>query len=162
EATGPAALIAAQLKTVPRPPSRVSRRPIPPPVDALILKMLEKHREGRFVDVDALRVACRALLDRDASQPVINPSPPAAYAPPRPEAPRAAAPPVGPPPRAAGPGPAFHPPVGPHRGGPAAIDPSRAGYSGTELVTRQSAPGGAKTAWIWITLAVVALAGLTA
>jgi serine/threonine-protein kinase len=161
EATGPAALIAAQLKSVPRPPSQVSRRPIPPPVDALIRTMLEKHKESRYADVDALRIACRSLLDRDASQPAIHPPPPASYGGPGPEAPRSPMPAMAPPMNLPDPGQSFSPPVGPRRGSPPPVDHSRAGYSGTEMVARQRGPA-QKPSWMWIALAVVALAGLTA
>ncbi|HUS62894.1 MAG TPA: serine/threonine-protein kinase [Kofleriaceae bacterium] len=56
DAVGPAALIAAQLKKV--PPSASSAYPqgnIPPEVDALIFKMLEKDKNTRFRDVTELR-----------------------------------------------------------------------------------------------------------
>jgi serine/threonine-protein kinase len=63
DAVGPAALIAAQLKKTPEPPS-VARpgAQIPPGVDRLILKMLEKTREKRHADVNELANDIRTLL----------------------------------------------------------------------------------------------------
>ncbi len=68
DASGPAALIGAQLKSTPQAPSRV--RPdaaIPPEVDSLILRSLAKTPDGRFADVKALRAACEALLASSSS-----------------------------------------------------------------------------------------------
>ena len=61
DATGPAQLIAAQLKKIPGRPSESNPR-IPPGVDALILRMLEKSRDNRFANVEELRRACESLL----------------------------------------------------------------------------------------------------
>jgi eukaryotic-like serine/threonine-protein kinase len=68
DASGPAQLIAAQLKTTAKTPSRVAPAAgIPPQVDALILKMLAKTADGRFQDVSELKAACEALLAQAAS-----------------------------------------------------------------------------------------------
>jgi len=77
DATGPAALIAAQLRKTPRPPSSVNQR-VPKSVDALILKMLEKDRENRHADSDDLRRACNELLntERSGSAAAFSPSGP--------------------------------------------------------------------------------------
>jgi serine/threonine-protein kinase len=63
DAKGPADLIAAQLKKTPPPPSQV--RPemrIPPGVDQVIFKMIEKSRDKRFSDVAVMRQACLEVL----------------------------------------------------------------------------------------------------
>jgi eukaryotic-like serine/threonine-protein kinase len=68
DASGPAQLIAAQLKTTAKTPSRVAPAAgIPPQVDALIAKMLAKTPDGRFPDVSELKAACEALLAQAAS-----------------------------------------------------------------------------------------------
>jgi serine/threonine-protein kinase len=55
EARGPAALITAQLKQTPRPPSTVHPPgDIPAGVDRIVLKALEKDKNNRFQDVGAL------------------------------------------------------------------------------------------------------------
>jgi serine/threonine protein kinase len=55
DAQGPAELIGAQLKKVPPPPSSANPTgEIPPGVDAIILRMLEKDRGKRYQDVDEL------------------------------------------------------------------------------------------------------------
>jgi serine/threonine-protein kinase len=60
DAKGPAALITAQLKQTPKPPSAVNPQgQIPAGVDRLILKMLEKDKNQRFVDVAAVAVAAQ-------------------------------------------------------------------------------------------------------
>ena len=75
DATGPAALIAAQLRKVPPPLSSVNPK-IPPAVDRVVLKMLEKDRNNRFADVDVLRTACAQLLTADDRQLNTHPSVP--------------------------------------------------------------------------------------
>jgi eukaryotic-like serine/threonine-protein kinase len=63
DARGPAELIGAQLRK--QPPMASSVRPdkgIPPAVDAVLLKMLEKDRTKRFADVDHLAVALQEAL----------------------------------------------------------------------------------------------------
>jgi serine/threonine-protein kinase len=55
EAKGPAALITAQLKQTPKPPSTVHPQgDIPPGVDRIVLKALEKDKNNRFQEVGAL------------------------------------------------------------------------------------------------------------
>jgi serine/threonine-protein kinase len=61
DAIGPAALIAAQLRTTPPRPSSLALD-IPPAVDAVILKMLEKAPNDRYADVQELRKACQDVL----------------------------------------------------------------------------------------------------
>ncbi len=68
DAKGPAALITAQLRQVPEPPSRVYREAhgidrIPPAVDSMILKMLGRDKDARFTHVSALRSACLEVLE---------------------------------------------------------------------------------------------------
>jgi serine/threonine-protein kinase len=63
DAVGPAALIAAQLKKTPEPPSAAKPgAQIPPGVDRLVLRMLEKTREKRHADVNDLANEIRQLL----------------------------------------------------------------------------------------------------
>ncbi|GAB4536443.1 MAG: hypothetical protein Tsb0020_51270 [Haliangiales bacterium] len=63
DAKGPAALITAQLREVPEPPSQVNPGAgIPAAVDAVILKMLSKDKADRFTDVDDLRLAVAEVL----------------------------------------------------------------------------------------------------
>jgi serine/threonine-protein kinase len=76
EATGPAELIAAQLKKTPQPPSQASTQAmIPPGVDAVILRMLEKDRNKRFPSALELKhelgavLASGGLLAPTAQQP---------------------------------------------------------------------------------------------
>ncbi len=73
DATGPAALIAAQLRKVPPPLSSVNPK-IPHAVDRVVLKMLEKDRNHRFADADALCAACTQLLGADDRQLNTHPS----------------------------------------------------------------------------------------
>ncbi len=63
DAVGPALLITAQLRSV--PPALSTVRPdkdIPPEVDALVLRMLEKTCEGRFENVTVLQKECQHIL----------------------------------------------------------------------------------------------------
>jgi eukaryotic-like serine/threonine-protein kinase len=63
DAVGPAALIAAQLKKTPEPPSQAKpQAQIPPGVDQLILKMLEKDKNKRHANVDEVAENCKQLL----------------------------------------------------------------------------------------------------
>jgi serine/threonine-protein kinase len=63
DAVGPAALIAAQLKKTPEPPSVAKPgQQIPPGVDRVILKMLEKSKDKRHADVNDLANEIRQLL----------------------------------------------------------------------------------------------------
>jgi eukaryotic-like serine/threonine-protein kinase len=75
DATGPAELIAAQLKKTPPPPSSVVAT-IPAAVDATILKMLEKSRDKRFVDVNELRETLASLLASAKDPSGLVPLPP--------------------------------------------------------------------------------------
>ncbi len=69
-AVGPAMLISAQLKKVPPSPSTAyPGGDFPRDVDALILKMLQKMRDDRFVDVAAVRQECLRIL---ASEPAAD------------------------------------------------------------------------------------------
>jgi serine/threonine-protein kinase len=61
DAKGPAGLITAQLKQTPKAPSTVNPAGnIPPGVDRIIIKCLEKDKNNRFADVNAL---ARAVQD---------------------------------------------------------------------------------------------------
>jgi tRNA A-37 threonylcarbamoyl transferase component Bud32 len=63
DAKGPAALITAQLREVPPPPSSVNPAgQIPPAVDQIILKMLAKDKAQRYGNVEELRVAAADAL----------------------------------------------------------------------------------------------------
>ena len=67
---GPAALIAAQLRKVPDPPSKA--RPdarIAPGADAIVLKMLEKDKTKRFVDANDMRLAVLEVLRAGGNVP---------------------------------------------------------------------------------------------
>jgi eukaryotic-like serine/threonine-protein kinase len=69
DAVGPAALISAQLKKVPPTPSHAyPQGDIPPEVDALILKMLEKDKNNRFRDATELRREIDGILALRSSQ----------------------------------------------------------------------------------------------
>jgi serine/threonine-protein kinase len=78
DAVGPAALISAQLKKVPPTPSQAyPQGKIPPEVDALIFKMLEKDKNNRFRDatelrreIDGILSTSAALRPQRASQPI--------------------------------------------------------------------------------------------
>ncbi|MEZ4404821.1 MAG: serine/threonine-protein kinase [Kofleriaceae bacterium] len=118
DAKGPAALITAQLKQTPKPPSQVNPGgAIPAGVDRLILKMLEKDKNQRFVDVDALAAACQECLATGRwGEPA--PAPPlAAVAAPF-ATPGLHAQPTAPPVRHGGPMPGGPMPGGPMPGGP--------------------------------------------
>jgi tRNA A-37 threonylcarbamoyl transferase component Bud32 len=63
DAVGPAALIAAQLKKTPEPPSVAKpTSQIPGGVDQLVLKMLEKDKAKRHADVAEVAEHCKQLL----------------------------------------------------------------------------------------------------
>ena len=64
----PIDIINFHMKTPPPPPSQLSNKVvIPPAVDAIILKMVQKERDQRFADANALREAitrAQSALDR--------------------------------------------------------------------------------------------------
>src|SRR5262249_33831937 len=63
DAQGPAELIGAQLKKTPPAPSvALPTGNIPPTVDAVVLRMLEKDRTRRYQDVDELAVDLEPLV----------------------------------------------------------------------------------------------------
>jgi len=75
DAKGPAGLITAQLKSTPKPPSQVNPAgQIPTGVDRVILKCLEKDKNNRFGDVNAL---ARAVQDCVAAGGAWGTDPPA-------------------------------------------------------------------------------------
>ena len=87
DAKGPAALITAQLKQTPKPPSTVNQQGnIPPGVDRVILKMLEKDKNQRFADVGALAAAAQECIATgrwgDPAAPTPQPIAPPPAAPP--------------------------------------------------------------------------------
>jgi serine/threonine-protein kinase len=72
DAKGPAGLITAQLKQTPQPPSVANPKAnLPPQVDRVILKALEKDKNNRFADVTAMAAGLQEVLDhaRDGSNP---------------------------------------------------------------------------------------------
>ncbi len=79
DAKGPAALITAQLKQTPKPPSQANPAGnIPSGVDRIIAKTLEKNKDHRFLDVGALAAAAQECI---ASGGLWGTEPPAAAAP---------------------------------------------------------------------------------
>ena len=115
DAKGPAALITAQLKQTPKPPSAVNpQAQIPPGVDRVVLKMLEKDKNQRFADVGALAAAAQECIatgrwgDPPPAADVhgLPTVPPNRASQPAPLAPPPMAPPMAPPPMA----PAMAPP----------------------------------------------------
>ena len=54
-------LIVDHVKTVPRRPSELSEVPIPPELEAIVMKCLEKKQQDRFQDAVALRTALRTI-----------------------------------------------------------------------------------------------------
>ncbi|MBK9029755.1 MAG: protein kinase [Myxococcales bacterium] len=87
DAKGPAALITAQLKQTPKPPSTVQGA-IPAGVDRLIGKMLEKDKNQRFPDVGALAAAAQECIATghwgEPAAPAAPPAPLPAVAQPKP------------------------------------------------------------------------------
>lgn len=70
DAVGPAMLISAQLKKVPESPSTAyPGGRFPRDVDAMVLTMLQKMRDDRFVDVAALRQECLRILATGTAAP---------------------------------------------------------------------------------------------
>ena len=139
DAKGPAALITAQLKDTPDAPSvAFPGGNIPPSVDSIILKMLEKDKADRFADTNELRLVCETTLYSDG-QPARAQTPfPAEYTPvPQPmQANRAVSAPIAP--RA----PAQHhnPGAGPE----------------TRAAIAAANPG---SVWIWVVLAIIVIVG---
>jgi eukaryotic-like serine/threonine-protein kinase len=79
DAKTPTEMITGHLKTVPQPPSKY-KPDIPPDLDAIILKCLEKNRDKRWANTAELRTALAALL---AGRPAVITAPaPAATVPP--------------------------------------------------------------------------------
>jgi eukaryotic-like serine/threonine-protein kinase len=75
DAKGPAGLITAQLKQTPKAPSTVHPGGnIPPGVDKVLLKCLEKDKNQRFADVTQLAAAAQATLDAAPAR-VVTPGP---------------------------------------------------------------------------------------
>ncbi|MEZ4359752.1 MAG: protein kinase [Kofleriaceae bacterium] len=63
DAKGPAGLITAQLRQTPQPPSKVNvAAQLPPSVDKVVLKCLEKDKNNRYADVTALATAVQEAL----------------------------------------------------------------------------------------------------
>jgi hypothetical protein len=78
DAKGPAALITAQLKQTPKPPSQANPGGnIPAGVDRIVAKTLEKNKDHRFLDVAALAAAAQECI---ASGGAWGTEPPAATA----------------------------------------------------------------------------------
>jgi len=95
----PGEMITAHLKTTPPPPS--TKKPgIPPLLDQIVLRLLEKQRDKRYANTDELRKDLQRVVSGEqgtaaaAPAPAAQPAPPAAPAP-RP-APVAAAAPANP------------------------------------------------------------------
>jgi serine/threonine-protein kinase len=144
DAQGPAALIAAQLRRTPEAPSRVRGDAVPPGVDAVVLRMLEKDRAKRFNDAADLRQACLSVLGSNGGLPVHASGPQPLQAAPAPAhssapQPPQVAPPYVPPDAAAS---------GKMRGGQAAP-------------TTEKALEAASTSrlWIWVVLAGIIVGG---
>ena len=104
EAKGPAALITAQLKQTPKPPSSVNATGnIPSGVDRIVIKTLEKDKNARFADVGALAAAAQECLatngrwgEPPAPAPVAAPMGPPVAEPLRPPPSSSMPPPVAP------------------------------------------------------------------
>lgn len=70
DAKGPAGLITAQLRHTPTPPSKANAHvSLPPVVDKVILKCLEKDKNNRYADVTALATAVQEALKTSGSGP---------------------------------------------------------------------------------------------
>jgi eukaryotic-like serine/threonine-protein kinase len=179
DAKGPAELIAAQLKKTPPPPSTIKpEMRVPPGVDAVIARMLEKGRDKRFADVAALRdsvahvMATGGQLPPFASQamPAMAQAPaaapPAAFRPMTP-APQMAPPsmqpmvqPMGPPPAMQSMQPMGPPSVQPMGPPPMSMPPQQ--RQGRRVPSTQEAIAASKGSgnlWLWIILAAFLLGG---
>jgi len=165
DAKGPAALITAQLKQSPTPPSEVNPGSIPVGVDRIVLKCLEKDRNHRFGDMTQLASAVTECLSAGGmwgSAPAGQPSPPRVMTPqPMAPLPQPMAPPMQP---MAAPMPMGLPAMGP----PPAMQPHALGYGGvprapmagdaTGPATRDAiAAARGSTTWVWIVVGIVAL-----
>jgi serine/threonine-protein kinase len=76
DAKGPAGLITAQLKQTPQPPSAAAPKlALPPQVDRVILKALEKNKDNRYADVTAMAAGLQEAIDvaREQSNPLAQP-----------------------------------------------------------------------------------------
>jgi serine/threonine protein kinase len=156
DAKGPAALITAQLREVPDPPSTVNPAGnVPPVVDQLVLKMLAKDKGQRFANVDELRTAVNEVLQSGQFSGA-----PAPAAPQRPDvaspvavsvshrgAPALAPSPAAPAASQRGARPARGPASGPD------ASPSR------QITERRRAVGAGKN-MIWLVLALIVLGGI--
>ena len=170
DATGPAQLIAAQLKKVPRMPSRVNPSvQIPPEVDALILRMLEKHRDNRHADVDALREACGEILAGGSNPKLSVPPVGLASGPatsgsfPHNQPMPGNTPPPGSMPRPVGVGPSQPPPMMQSADqSMQSMPPGLAGTSGSHPMNRGHLARRRSNNTIWIIVAIVGIAGLAA
>jgi eukaryotic-like serine/threonine-protein kinase len=168
-AVGPAALISAQLRSVPDVPSKALGKPgIPQGVDAVLMKMLEKNPKDRFADVLAMRVAVEQVLASNGAVPesvggaapaVSTPAPTAAGTPPpekivpgpsQPE--RAVGQPLA---GAAAPRPAAAPAASPQ---PVA-GPAAGARTAPVQVTKKVAASAAESSrlWVWLVLAMAAV-----
>jgi serine/threonine-protein kinase len=158
DARGPAELIAAQLRKTPPPPSQVApKQGIPPEADTIIQCMLEKDRNKRYADADALHAALVEVVGLHSSgvQPrAMTPIPVMASATPVP----APVTPVMPQPRAATPPPNIQPPP------VAASVPQPVPPQSTEKVGKVApiAAGDKKGSllWLWILVGIVVAAGI--
>jgi serine/threonine-protein kinase len=65
----PGEMITAHLKTVPGPPSKVNTR-VPPLMDQIIAKLLEKNRDKRYKDTAELRTDLARVIAGEASAPI--------------------------------------------------------------------------------------------
>ncbi len=82
DAKGPAALITAQLKQTAKPPSQTNPAGnLPPGVDRIIQKTLEKNKDHRFPDVGALAQAAQDCIASGGEWGEASPPAPAAAAP---------------------------------------------------------------------------------
>ena len=169
DAKGPAALITAQLREVPPPPSAVNPNgKIPPGVDQIILKMLAKDKAQRYANVEEMRVAVAdALQNAQWAGPAAQPAAPV-VSPGRasqvPGAPRAGAAssaggPGGVRGTLHGPGGPPVAPVGPRVAPPR--PPANAGEpSESRQLTERRPQATLGRSWLWLALVLIALGGV--
>jgi serine/threonine-protein kinase len=183
DAKGPAGLITAQLKQTPKKVSEARPDlPIPPGVDAVIAKALEKDKNNRFADVTAMATAIHEVLASggtwgSAPTPLAMAPTPAARPAPKHQpietvrgepmnvgAPPAM-PPAGPPMGAFGgntppPGPMPMPPPGNYGAAPNMMPrPLTPPPGDSTQPVFHAQPTGSKT-WIWIVAALLILGGV--